>query len=82
MERTRWLVEPGRRIDLTKEQTHSTEGAPGDKLETDRASESPRRELALLQHRLYAEGRRSLLLVLQAMDAGGKDGTVRRVFSG
>jgi len=33
-----------------------------------------------LQYLLYAEGRRTLLVVLQAMDAGGKDGTIRRVF--
>jgi PPK2 family polyphosphate:nucleotide phosphotransferase len=31
---------------------------------------------------LWAEHTRSLLVVLQAMDAGGKDGTVRKVFSG
>ena len=34
-----------------------------------------------LQHRLYAENARSFLLVLQAMDAGGKDSTIRGVFS-
>src|SRR5262245_10275625 len=33
-----------------------------------------------LQYRLYAEGRRSVLLVLQGLDASGKDGVVRRVF--
>ena len=41
-----------------------------------------RKELADLQYNLYAEGRRKLLVVLQAMDAGGKDGTIRRVFEG
>ena len=35
-----------------------------------------------LQVRLYAEGKQSLLIVLQAMDAGGKDGTIRKVFEG
>lgn len=39
-------------------------------------------ELRLWQNRLWAEGRRSLLVVLQGMDASGKDGTIRRVFSG
>jgi PPK2 family polyphosphate:nucleotide phosphotransferase len=34
-----------------------------------------------LQYRLFAEGRRSLLVVLQAMDAAGKDGAIRKVFS-
>jgi PPK2 family polyphosphate:nucleotide phosphotransferase len=32
-----------------------------------------------IQERLYAEGKQSLLIVLQAMDAGGKDGTIRHV---
>ena len=35
-----------------------------------------------LQRRLYAEDRRSLLMVFQALDAAGKDGTVRAVMSG
>jgi PPK2 family polyphosphate:nucleotide phosphotransferase len=38
-----------------------------------------RRRLKELQARLYAQGKRSLLVVLQAMDTGGKDGTIRRV---
>lgn len=39
-------------------------------------------ELSDLQARLWAEHSRSLLLVLQALDSGGKDGTIRRVFKG
>jgi PPK2 family polyphosphate:nucleotide phosphotransferase len=35
-----------------------------------------------LGYRLYAENRRSLLLVLQGMDTSGKDGTVRHVMQG
>jgi PPK2 family polyphosphate:nucleotide phosphotransferase len=38
--------------------------------------------LALLQNHLWGERRRSVLLVLQGLDAGGKDGTIRHVFSG
>ena len=41
-----------------------------------------RDELAELQRRLYAAGKHRLLIVLQAMDAGGKDGTIRKVFRG
>jgi PPK2 family polyphosphate:nucleotide phosphotransferase len=37
------------------------------------------RRLTELQERLYAEGKRSLLIVLQAMDAGGKDGAIKHV---
>ncbi|MCU0476920.1 MAG: polyphosphate kinase 2 family protein, partial [Anaerolineae bacterium] len=39
-------------------------------------------EMAELQARLYAEGKRSLLVVLQGMDASGKDGTTKNVFGG
>jgi len=38
--------------------------------------------LAELQRLFYADGRFALLLVLQALDAGGKDGTIRRALSG
>src|ERR1044072_8042227 len=33
-----------------------------------------------LQERLFVEGKRSVLVVLQAMDTGGKDGTISHVF--
>jgi PPK2 family polyphosphate:nucleotide phosphotransferase len=38
--------------------------------------------LADLQDRLYAEGKRALLVVLQGLDASGKDGTIRHVMRG
>src|ERR1700733_4962476 len=38
--------------------------------------------MAVLEYRLYAESRRSLLIILQGMDAAGKDGTVRHVMPG
>ena len=38
--------------------------------------------MAELQERLYAEHQRALLIVLQAMDAGGKDGTIKHVMAG
>ncbi len=41
-----------------------------------------REELSELQTRLWAESGQALLVVLQAMDAGGKDGAIRKVFSG
>ena len=39
-------------------------------------------KLDSLQERLYAEGKRGLLIVLQAIDTGGKDGTIRHVMKG
>ncbi len=44
--------------------------------------ENQRKRLQTLQERLYAEHQRSLLVVLQAMDTGGKDGTIKHVFGG
>jgi PPK2 family polyphosphate:nucleotide phosphotransferase len=41
-----------------------------------------RERIADLQRRLHAEGAQSLLVVLQSMDTGGKDSTIRRVFKG
>lgn len=38
--------------------------------------------LSHLQPLLYADGRYALLVVLQAMDAGGKDGTIKSIFTG
>ena len=35
-----------------------------------------------LQYKMYAEGKRSILIVLQGLDGSGKDGVVRHIFSG
>lgn len=39
-------------------------------------------ELSALQKKLYAHGRYAILLIFQGMDAAGKDGAIRHVFSG
>ena len=41
-----------------------------------------REELAEWQHKWYAEGKRKMLIVFQALDAGGKDSSIRNVFMG
>ena len=43
---------------------------------------SLRKQLVKLQRLLYAEGKHKVLIVLQAMDSGGKDGTIRAIFNG
>lgn len=53
-----------------------------DKEATKDELETIRQEISDLQYRLYAENKRSVLVVLQGMDASGKDGLIRRVFSG
>lgn len=45
------------------------------------ALESLQLRMAALQEKLYAQGSQSMLIVLQAMDAGGKDGTIKNVFA-
>ena len=54
----------------------------GGEEEARQASELLRQELFELQSKLYAQSERQLLIVLQAMDTGGKDGLIRKVFSG
>jgi PPK2 family polyphosphate:nucleotide phosphotransferase len=78
----RWRVAPGTKVDLGEIDARSTDGAPGDKADTQEVVDGLHEELAGLQERLYAEGERSLLVVLQAIDAGGKDGTIKHVFRG
>ncbi|WP_354702116.1 Polyphosphate:AMP/ADP phosphotransferase [Paraconexibacter sp. AEG42_29] len=78
----RWRVPARTAPDLSAVDTRSTAGAPGDKGATKAACDTLRGRLTELQAALYAEGSRSLLIVLQAMDAGGKDGTIRAVFAG
>ena len=78
--RKRFIVKPGARVRLGKldpafkDQHESPErAAPEIQKHVER--------MAKLQYLLYADGRQSLLVVLQALDAGGKDGVVRHVFS-
>ncbi|MGI9052855.1 MAG: polyphosphate kinase 2 family protein, partial [Ilumatobacteraceae bacterium] len=62
---------------------HDTEETFGwDKDEAKAALGEVVEELAELQQRLFAEHERALLVVLQAMDAGGKDGVIRTVLNG
>ncbi len=73
-------IEPGSTVTLDTIPT-TAETYHSDREEAEAEFKALRRELAELQHRLYSEGRQKLLVVLQAMDAGGKDSTIRRVFS-
>jgi PPK2 family polyphosphate:nucleotide phosphotransferase len=80
--REHWIVRPGHHVDLAALDPGSTHGAPGGHAATDAALPALTDRLRDLQDRLWAEARRSLLVILQAMDAGGKDGTIKHVFEG
>src|SRR3954469_9548739 len=60
---------------------------PGEHLGIDKAKGEEKlkdniEKLSVLQYQLYAEAKRSVLVVLQGIDAGGKDGTIRHVMTG
>jgi PPK2 family polyphosphate:nucleotide phosphotransferase len=81
MIKSKYLVKPGKKVKLSKLDT-SDKGKFKDKAEAQDASEKNLHKLKDLQDVLYAEARHALLVVFQAMDAGGKDGAIEHVFSG
>jgi PPK2 family polyphosphate:nucleotide phosphotransferase len=81
-DRRRWRVKPGTAVDLSRVDPSSTPGAPGSKDKTLALTRALDERLGVLQERLWAERRQSLLIVLQAIDAGGKDGTIKHVLDG
>ncbi len=74
-------IVPDRPVSLASLPTRA-EGFHADRRKAEREFKTLRRKLVDSQFRLYAEGKQKLLVVLQAMDAGGKDSTIRRVFEG
>jgi PPK2 family polyphosphate:nucleotide phosphotransferase len=84
-----FLVEPGSEVNLKNYVTDWTETDEAKELGKDaikeRAAEildESRKQLAEAQELLYAADTHSVLIVLQAMDAAGKDGTIRHVMAG
>lgn len=79
---TRFRVTPGTDAPMAGRDPSSSEGFDGGKAESRQTLRSLNTRLGELQELLWAEQMRSLLVVLQAMDTGGKDGTIRHVFRG
>jgi PPK2 family polyphosphate:nucleotide phosphotransferase len=79
---TPWLVPAGQKVHLADFDPDSTTGAPGKRQTTEAALPDMQARLRELQGRLWAEARQSVLVVLQGLDAAGKDGTIKHVFSG
>ncbi len=75
----RWRVVPGAAVDLRTIDPLGL-GPPDAKEEATAELDDLAARLGELQERLWAERRRSLLVVLQALDAGGKDGTIKHLF--
>ncbi|MDH3402067.1 MAG: polyphosphate kinase 2 family protein [Acidobacteriota bacterium] len=77
-----YRVGPGSEVDLTRHDPRDLALCAAGKREGRRLTGELNAELEALQELLWAEGWHKLLVVLQAMDTGGKDGTIRHVFDG
>ncbi len=77
----RYLVPSDTKVKLADYDPDDT-GSFKSKAKADAVLDQHREKLFELQELMYAEDRRSLLVVLQGMDAGGKDGTIRHIFTG
>lgn len=74
-------VEPGSKVHLRKVDPDETSPYKSEDQTLERLVEL-KAEMEEWQERLYAEGRQSLLIVLQAMDTGGKDGAIKHLLTG
>jgi len=79
--RSQFRVPPDTPVDLSRYDPESTDGIH-DKAVAKALLEADVDRLDKLQYLLYAENGRALLVVLQGMDAAGKDGTIRHVMRG
>jgi len=75
-------IKPGTAPKLHKIDTAATPDWPNGREAGEARSLELNKELEALQELLYAEGKHRVLVVLQAMDTGGKDGVIRQVFEG
>jgi PPK2 family polyphosphate:nucleotide phosphotransferase len=81
IDESRFRVKPGTKVRLSDYDPADTRLMP-DKAKAGKAIVRDIERLDELQNGLYAEHQRSLLVVLQGMDASGKDGTIKHVMSG
>src|SRR3978361_609567 len=72
-------IEPGERAHLNPREPADHKAFP-DRKAAEEQSEQDGAAIDKLQDRLYAEGKRALLVVLQGTDTAGKDGTIRHLF--
>ena len=79
--RQRFIVKPGKKVRLARIDPKFTGKHASHEAALPEIAKHVAR-MDRLQYLLYADGGRSLLVVLQALDAAGKDGTIRHLFSG
>lgn len=76
----KYRVKPDSKVRLEEMDPDDKSEFDGSKKEAKDALKNMTEDLDDLQERLYAEGKHAVLFVIQAMDTGGKDGTIRKVF--
>lgn len=76
------MVPPGKHIDLRRDYDPGCVGHFMTKREAETATAESVRLLSLQQEKLYAQNTYGLLIILQALDAAGKDSTIKNVMSG
>ena len=77
---SKFAIKPGSKVNLSKIATRYD--GKLEKLQAAEELDNIHQKMNELQYKLHAEKRQALLIVLQAMDAGGKDGTIRDVMQG
>ncbi|KAM3093137.1 polyphosphate kinase 2 family protein [Phormidesmis sp. 146-35] len=82
MKYDRLIVPPGAKISLAKDYNPGYTGDYKDKAESEGKLKSDVERLAAFQDILYAQDTHAVLILFQAMDAAGKDGTIKHVMSG
>lgn len=80
MDLKRYKVSPGQKVDLSAIST-APDKQHDKELIKEKLVESAQ-AISELQHKLFAENRRSLLIILQGMDSAGKDGTIKHLLTG
>jgi PPK2 family polyphosphate:nucleotide phosphotransferase len=78
----RFRVTAGKGFRLRDIDPADTDGFRGDKADAEAQMAEGMARLAELQDKLYAQDRWAVLAIFQAMDAAGKDGAIKHVFSG
>lgn len=76
----RYKVHNGDKINLSDWNPQDKAEFKGDKESAEKATEALALRLGELQQRLFAENKHKVLVIFQAMDTGGKDGVIKKVF--
>jgi len=81
----KYRVKENQKIDLSKIDPNDTGNYENSKAGKKQARKDLKKQISKIseiQNKFYADGSKALLIVLQALDAGGKDGTIRKIMTG